>query len=408
MSKSLLHNAFLLLVQTLAVTCGQAQSSFAYASVLNEVPKTGFYKIVLPPSVVARCRNGLNDIRILDDKGRQVPYILKADPQQFVESSFIAFPVLSVTKETDKQTHVVISNTRNRTISELLLVIRNTDADRTVTVSGSDDNRQWFVIKENIQLNNIFNTGADRFVQSLTFHASSYPFFKIIINGKDLLPVNIVKAGIYDFSAHLGNYLPVRDPVIAQKDSADKASYISVQFSDNYQIDKLELAVAGAHFYHRSFYLTAGRDNVPAASGLLLRSGIAPVYTVNVKARRLTLVIQNEDNPPLTVSSVKAYQLSRYLLMYLEPAGRYRLMFGDSTVTAPRYDLNAFTDSIGNNAAVIATGPVVATGVAATAGRPPGNPYRTIILWGIILLVLALLLVLTLRMTKEIKDTNLK
>lgn len=408
MKRSLLRNILLLMVQALAAVYSQAQSSYAYTSVVNEVPKPGFYKIVLPPPVVARCKNGINDIRILDDKGRQVPYILKADPQQFVENNFIAFPVLSVTKETDKQTHVVITNTSTRTVSELLLVIRNTDADRTVTISGSDDNKQWFVIKENIQLSNIFNTGGDRFVQSLSFPASSYPYFKIIINGKDLLPVNIVKAGIYDFNAHQGNYLPVPGPVIVQKDSSDKSSYVSLRFSDNYQLDKLELEVAGARFYRRTFYITSGKDNVPAASGLVLRSGIAPAYPVNVKAGRLTLIIQNEDNPPLLVSSVKAYQLSRYLLAYLEPARRNRLVFGDSAAAAPRYDLNAFTDSIGNSAAVIATGAVVATGVLATAATPPVNPYRTIILWGVILLVLALLLVFTLRMMKEINNKERK
>src|SRR6185369_15495374 len=103
----------------------------------------------------------------------------------------------------------------------------------------------WYVIKENIPLNTSF-TGADgSYAQSLDFPLSQYHYFKISINGKDLLPVNIIQAGTLEQSFTSSKYIPLPAPQLLNKDSGDKYSYVFLRFKDFYFIDRLILMADG-------------------------------------------------------------------------------------------------------------------------------------------------------------------
>jgi hypothetical protein len=220
-----------ILLSTLATVCF-SQNDFAYKANLDEVKSDGFYKIVLPPAIVAKCKYYLEDIRILDGKTNQVSYIIKQDALQFMESKFIEFPIVSKTKEQDKQTHITIENTGNRPINDLMLITSNMDAKRVVNISGSNDLKNWFVIKEGVWLDSYFNKRAEELVQSIALPTVNYKYFQVIIIGKDILPFNVVKAGIYKENYTQGKYIPIASPTIAQKDSSDKRSYVQLSFDE--------------------------------------------------------------------------------------------------------------------------------------------------------------------------------
>lgn len=405
MRKNLLYKFFLFCSSIFQVVNCQAQSSFQYKSILSEIKSTGLYKIVLPPAIVAKSKNELNDIRILNDKGNQVPYVLKSDKPEFQEKSFIEFPILGIKREADKQTHIIIQNKTIKTVNELLLVIKNTDAERTVTLSGSDDQKQWFVIKEHISLSNVFIREQDRFVQSLNFPTSSYNFFELIINGKDLLPVNVVKVGVYEDVLRNGGFVSIPDPTIIQKDSSDKLSYISLILNESYLVNKLQLHVQGPKFFRRQITIHTDETFNYSLYNYVLSSGVNASYNINIKAKKILLIIDNQDNPPVILQSVKAYQLNKYLLAYLEPAIKYELVFGDSTANAPKYDLEFFKDSLNNTASEVLIGPINKIDVEKNILKKAGNKSM-LILWIIIVAVLTLLLILTFRMTKEVAKNN--
>lgn len=401
MRKNLLYKTLLCGFFLLPFVAGNAQSSFAYKSALDNVVSGGFYRIPLSPSIISKCKNGLNDIRILDQEGRQVPYVLRSGRPEFEEKDFIELPILSVKKEADKQTHILIKNISQKEVGELLLVIKNIDAQRTVSISGSDDQEQWFVIRENIELNNLIASETDRFFQTVSFPNSRYKFFEITIIGKDLLPVNIIKAGMYESRHKNGEYVELQNPAISQKDSSNHSSYISVTFNDTYVVNKLQPAVQGPKFFRRNISIRDANEKFDDYPGsYILSSADDNSYVINSRTKNLVLVIENRDSPPLKVLSVKAYQLSKYLLTYLEPAAAYQLVFSDSAAVAPQYDLEFFRDSLTNTVTEIGTGPVIKT--LQEEISPSQNSHSMIILWVIIIAVLGLLLALTLRMTKEV------
>lgn len=383
----------------------QAQKSFLYKAALDSVPQRGFYQIVLRPSLAARLQAGLQDIRIVDEQGKQVPYILKSDIPSFSESRFRELPIVSNKKETDKQTHVVIENSSGGALSELLLVIKNTDASRSATLSGSDDNSRWYVIKENIALDHFFTTEGDHFIQALDFPASRYRYFKIILNGKDLLPVNIVRAGIYEQSFINGKYMPLPPPRLLQKDSSDRYSYVFLRFDDHYFIDHLDLLVSGPRFYKRTLTVFTGSiGSAQEAGQYILRSDSPAILPVGVKSDHLLLRIENDDNPPLHIDAVAASQLNKYLFTWLEKGKRYSLLFGDSSAVAPVYDLPSFRDSIGSGVASIGYGKTVYNKREEASAAAPDNSRWLI--WIAIAGVSIVLLLLTAKMTRQINQRN--
>lgn len=380
-----------------------AQESVTYSAPVNTVNRSGFYKILLSPEIVARATREMQDIRILNENNKQVPYLLRTDLPVFKENNFLELKVLSTTKEADKLTHIVIQNLPGKEVSELYLVVKNNDAYRSVTVSGSDDKNQWYVIKENIPIISVVSGTSDRYIQSLEFPKSSYRFFKIIINGKDLLPINIVKAGIYEDVSKTGKYLQNPSPTIVQKDSG-KTSYIQVHFAQPYRTDQVEFEISGPAYYQRTLHIYEIAKALKINErDFLVRSGQPASFDSYFKSANLEIIIENDDNPPLKINSIKSFQLSKYLLAFLDSAKEYHLVFGDSQLETPTYDIAYFKDSLSKTNTVTETGEIKKLASPSKTMADTGIA-STVIMWIIIAAVLALLLFLTMRMTKEVNN----
>jgi hypothetical protein len=405
MKKNRFHSIILIFICLCLFTQNRAQTVFRYKATVDTVMRDGFYQINLQPELAAGLQNSMTDIRLLDATGKQVPYILKSDLPAFKESKFMALPILSNKKEADNQVHVIIENASKRLLNELMLVIKNTAANRMVTLAGSDDNQNWYVVKENIYLANFFSATADTFMQALVFPASNYRYFKIIFAGKNALPVNIVKAGVYEETFINGKYLPLPRPTLLQKDSNDKFSYVFIQFNNHYFIDRLELQAKGSKFYKRILEVYTGTVEHPVLlDNFILSPATPPVYMVPVKTNHLLLKIRNDDNPPLQITGVTAFQLNRYLLAYLEKGSSHQLVWGDSAAVAPSYDLEAFKDSIGNNATVIGYGSIQKNTLPVQQAPATGN--SKLWLWLSIAAACLVLLALTFKLTREINKRN--
>ena len=87
------------------------------------------------------------------------------------------------------------------------------------------------------------------------------------------------------------------------------------------------------------------RKNTPFGLSSLL-SSTADRAGVKVKALNAEIAIENADNPPLEISSVKA-EGNRYRMLFLASEGRrYRVEYGSDAAEAPRYDAAAVLASL--------------------------------------------------------------
>lgn len=406
-------NSIVLLL--LGICCNAQTEGFAYKASLDSVKEAGFYNIEILPPINVLCKTDYSDIRIVNGQGKWVPHLLRLPGDEYHVATVITdMPFVSKTVSASAVTCVVKNS--EPLVSRIQLVMKNTSAQRSCSISGSMDAKEWFIINDSILLQEVAVTEGDKTKCTLNFPPSNYGYFKLVVDSKKADPVNIVQLGSVD-----GEYEAIptsakkrlqENPncALVQKDSA-KASYIQVTQPDAYSFEWLALQVSGVKYFNRKadVYIPDGNDHSFGKPGRLLQSitisnnSTLQFYLPQVKSKVFYLVVHNDDNLPLQLVSVKTALRYRVLSTYLEKGEHYHLLMGNPQAVAPVYDLVQLKGKLPPTIPVLGTvGAVTETGAGkeASAIVPKGN--NRYLLWGSIALALLALLYFTARLLKEV------
>ncbi|MDI9364789.1 MAG: hypothetical protein QM541_07550 [Flavobacterium sp.] len=387
------------------------QQGFKFKASVDTVSVSQFYKIALAPSITSKCLPTLQDIHIVDENGKQVAYILKQQQGVETKSQFTSFAIISNKKESDKQVHITVENKQANTISKLWVITSNTDAKRLVDVTGSNNQKDWFIIKEKLPFNNAINTKETTTAYSIDLPLSGYKYYQIVFIGKDVLPPNILNVGVYSNDYVSAKNIDNPKPIISQKDSSNKYTYVQLQLNAPHQIDELEITISGVKFYRRlmSVYTSDSKHPIFVQNNYV-SSDASLTFPINTHACKLLLAIDNEDNQPLKIEGVITRQLHKYLLTYLEANKQYTLQFGNSNALVPKYDLGFFKDSIADfKTATVNIGNIIEITPQANTLVPTKNNKKALLIWIAIGTVLIILLLMVKKMLQQLhkKDSSL-
>lgn len=385
----------------LSISQLHAQQSFRYRAALPKVDSAGFYRINLTAEVVARCKEGLADLRLVGPDNKFRPFITSIDFPVKAVQSFAAFRKVPNRLKSDTLTAFIVEIPAKRSIGQLWLKLRNTAVRRNVNILGSDDLNQWYAIKEGIELEQSASSQNGNYEQLLTFPASTYRYIKIQVNNKNRTPVSILQAGVYAEQQLNPRYIPLPVPNFTQKDSMN-VNYVSIHFPSVYLIDKLHLTLIGSKFYNRSVqvYQNSTQSHALLIDTLISSKGNQDLF-LSCKTDNLELKINNGDNPALTLNAMDAFSKRQSVIAYLEKATAYALIFGNEKARMPDYDLNSFTDSIGRRLSKVGNLPVRLNPMY-KKDLPKGGTLPSWIIWVAILSALLVLGLLTLKMTQEV------
>jgi hypothetical protein len=333
--------------------------SFEWKAAIQKPDSSGFHRILLTPEIISKLGIQLHDIRIYDDAtNKEVPYVMRTEEPIQSKQLFKEYPIIEKRSEKNKFTYLVLSNEKQTKISNISLVIKNADVLKELTLSGSDNKIDWFVLKDKFTITNINNPTETSEIKILDFPLSNYTYYQVKISDKKSAPLNIIKAGYYDFNTEYGKYVEVPGATLVQTDSAsEKKTYIKIKYSANYIIDRLSFSFSGTPYFLRHATLFEKQKMkvkrkktetyyAPLASFDISSTDFNSILLSTVKANDLLLVIENEDNPPLTLQKINAYQLNRQLVAWLENEKSYTLFMGNEKVGEPVYDLGYFENKI--------------------------------------------------------------
>ena len=398
-----------LLILLFVLTESYAQS-FRFQAEVGEVAQTAYYRILLPPTVVGHLNANLTDMRLYDAQQKEIPYLLIRQSLTH-KTQFTPYEIVRKTMTPHGATTLVLRNAVKSRINSLGLVIKNNNVPKTARLSGSNDAKTWYGIDDNFVLEPIHNRETTSEVRLLNFPLSDYEYYQLAINDSVTAPLNILSVGYYAMTAQQGTYSAIPGLTFNQRDSL-RHSMLHLAFTDVVQVDKLTISVQSPAQYRRRAELCQLKTRKsrrgrwvqfyePLRVFELSSTGDQTVYLPGLKASDLYLFIDNEDNPPLVMSSIKAYQADVYLLAELAKDKTCQLRFGNARVPAPTYDLVYFKDRIPGNLPIVrvsnlkATGPGQTTSLASTWFR---NPW---IIWPALGLVLGLLGFMSFRMLGE-------
>jgi hypothetical protein len=403
----------LLLVQWYA----NAQTKgFAWHARLDTVKAAGFYTIEITHPVNAHTKTDFSDIRIVNDSGKWVPHLLRLPASEITDEAVLMEMPFERREVSAALVTCVVKNS-SAELSAIELLLRNTTAQRVCSISGSFDGSNWFIINDSIMLQAVVVTDGDKTKCRISFPPSSYPYIKVVIDSKKTDPVNIISISAQTTAYNPGRKFYQREMenpncTITQKDSA-KTSYIRVTQGEAYQFERISLLVSGVKFFNRrvDMYVPQGNNHSFANPGRLCQSFIISNNSTlqfvlpHVKATIFYLLVHNDDNLPLTVTSVKTALQYRVLTAYLEK-GNYQLLTGNEKIAAPVYDLAQLNTKLPDSIAILGMRQLMQQ--KSDMEEPIIAPKKDsrIFLWGAIILILLALLYFTVKLTREVNKSK--
>lgn len=405
---------FLLLLSSSAYAQQRGVSLVAEAP-LDGVQKDGFYTVSLPPGITALLTRDMGNIRILDEDSVEVPYVANVEKPDYAYVDWKPFK-MEKEKKNGCCTIVKLFNEDKAHIDNFLLEVKNAEINKTARLRGSDDGETWYALAENIQLS-FGHLKSNSVIEVFDFPLSNYAYYQLTINDSTTSPLNVVRALRTREDIIHGMFVEIPNVFMSSKDSVeDHATWATIQFDTAQYVDRLEFDVDGPHLFKRHVkifreveYFVKKKKNIrleELTSFDVISGQARPVY-VYTKERKLLVRVENDDNQPLKIDKVAAYQLKHSLIAWLEAKHTYRLVMGEDEMNPPVYDLAFFKDSIPANPTEIEVGKLRHLATQKPDVSPTFFTEKKVI-WIAIILVAAVLAGMSVRMLKdkELKERN--
>lgn len=387
-----------------------AQGQHRMSASLANVESDGYYRINITPDLTSHLQTDLRDLRIVDDKGNQVPYAI-IDVKKFTETLIRDTPMrIWEQRRESGRSIITLESKPGINISNLSFQLRNASADRVASLSGSDNNNDWYAIIDSFILSPSPETNQPTQVANFNFPPSNYRYLRLTIHDGERKPLNILSAsskfvegGSRNDSAFVKNPLPG----FVQVDSAGK-SYVSISSDLPFQISRINFDVSHPPMYRRHVKLFYANLDTAITYGSSIFAGSFYLSSDNeegyefplVRTKNFYIVTENEDNQPLKIRSIDTWQPSRYAIAYLEKGKNYKLLLDDAEAKTPRYDIEAFSSRI-SGAKAIGIGPIKKHAGQPGNSDPSRSDKRWI--WPALVAVIVALGLLSWRLSREMR-----
>lgn len=318
-----------------------------------EVSSAGLVKLSLPMETLEAARPGLEDVRVYDDAGNEVPCLIE-HPRP--EPSIRRAPKSFQTTLDSRSTVIILETGLTNLIDAVTLQIPMNNLStftKSTSVEGSTNGEDWQVI---VQGRVIYGqrTGIGRLQIDLPPH--SWNWLRITVDDQRSPPVPFTGASIQTAP---GANVPMEEIAlaIAERQESPGETRLTLRLpAANLDVSSVAF-VSPEPLFTRAVTFAVTQiegDTVqerPVGSGVISTVAIAgqsastnlSVFLYQqVRSRELLALIHNEDSPPLLVNGARAKIRPVYLVFMAKQAGVHHLLTGNAKCAAPQYDLAAF------------------------------------------------------------------
>jgi hypothetical protein len=311
------------------------------------VPASGLVKLNLPIETLDAARPELEDLRLFDDAGNEVPYLIeRPGPVVKIVQNVKSFHVTL----TPSNTTVVLETGLAQSLDDVTL---ETPADgflKPVRVEGSTDFKHWQTLEEGQPIFRLPN-GVSRL--HVSFPAGTWPWLQLTVDDQRTQPIPFTGARIRGAVTEPAptEWMPV---TVAERSENPGETRLALNLgAANLSLAAVQIETAEPLFTRRVTFAVPqiSEDSIreqTIGQGAIYRIAIegqpaaeslsAPLEGL-VRSRELLLFIHNQDSPPLPITAVRVEQRPVYLVFLARQAGAYHLLTGNGQCPAPRYDL---------------------------------------------------------------------
>ncbi|MFT5753658.1 MAG: hypothetical protein ACI924_000876 [Flavobacterium sp.] len=328
--------------------------SFGFAQThkgtIENIKEDGFHKIKIAPEVRSASRDNLDYFRILDKNKKEIPYVVfKNTNRNSLYSEKLE--VINKSSIKDSISSFVVMNYNSKYNGELSLLISNSKINKYFSVSGSNNQKEWFGLVSNQLLSDLNNENGTSVEKVISFPSNNYTFLKIEFEDKNSLPINILNIGYYK-----GEQSTIETSILNDfqykitENKKDKKSIITFSADHFQKVDEISFTISNKLFsrnaklfVNRTRTIKRQTENYQeAVSSFVLNSNTSNSFQLNgFFEKEFTIEIENQDNQPLEFLKIELLQNSQYVIADLKTNEQYEVSI-DSTLTKPQYDLNNF------------------------------------------------------------------
>lgn len=326
---------------------------------IDAIKDSGLHKIVLPAEIRSYSKEELGDFRILDSKEIEVPYYILQTNNEVTTSSFSESKILSKTVVPKSKTIIVFENPKT-SIAEIVLSITNSDVTKPYSISGSNDQKEWFGLVNNSMLNGLENSEDTSVFKTISLPLTSYRYLKIDFNDKKTLPINVLKIGFFNnktSNPKIEEIFP-KNTQITQFTSLKKTR-IQVSFHNPQIVNQISFHITNPNLFQRNARIFLNKKKSTnqkeaiypeTLSNFELNSDTKNTFNIpQIFEKECFIEIENRDNPPLTLAKIKFFQKQIAVIADLKANEKYTIQTGNPKLPTPEYDLENFRNSIDNN-----------------------------------------------------------
>jgi hypothetical protein len=326
---------------------------------IESIKESGLHKIILPAEIRSLSKEDLGDFRILDAKGNEIPYYIFQGSSEATFCSFSECKILSKTGIPKSKTIIIFENPK-ASIDEIVLSITNSDVTKSYSISGSDNQEEWFGLVNNSLLNRLENRQDTSVFKRISLPLTSYRYLKIELNDKKTLPINVLKIGFFTNKTSSPNVEEVfaKNTRILQIQNDKKTRIYSI-FNRPQIVNLIDFTITSPNLFQRNAQIYVNKKKqmnqkaAPFSETIFtfeLSSNHRNTFSIpQLFEKEFVIEIENRDNQPLTLAKIQFFQNQVAIIADLKANEKYTIQTGNQKLHSPEYDLENFKNSIDNN-----------------------------------------------------------
>lgn len=319
--------------------------------------------VVAPPDMYAHAQPRLADLRVIDDQGAQIPYVMfqrlgtsnsASLPTTLREDSFTAGAFTQL---------VLDAGPRTPFHNTVRILTDASDFIEWVQVEASDDGHVWRMVQERAPIFR-FRKDSHEGTQVVHYSENNAQYLRVrILDGDKKFPAN--GGEILQETSESAERVPMETAMVADAKQPTGRSVWSADLgAATLLVSEVRFDVNAPPEFIRSVQISASADgkdwwSLRNAEIYRYRQADAqqeqlavPVSNGSAESRYLRVEIVNGNDAPLVEAAPKLYVTPQHIVFEQQPGRSYRLIYGQERIEAAQYDLGRREDAAQMTAAV--------------------------------------------------------
>jgi hypothetical protein len=340
------------------------------------VPTPSLVKLSLPVETIDAARPALEDVRIYDDAGNELPYVIEhPSPAARVIQSAKSFQV----SLNANATVITLETGLTQPLDGVTLESPAASFIKSVRIEASADAKNWEVLARGLPIFRQFS-GASQL--HLAIPAGAWRWLRLSVDDQRSQPIPFTGARVRAAAAEAVPSESLLVTITERHENpgetrltlnlgAANLNLAAIQIETPEPLFTRPVTLAVPQVLEDSIREQATAWGViyrVSVEGQPISTNLAVALEAQVGSRELLLLIKNQDSPPLAITAVRAERRPIYLIFFARAAGAHHLLTGNRRCLGPRYDLAA----LGLNLKATTVSPITVSPLADNPEyRPP-------------------------------------